>query len=139
MIQLIGYEWKKILMKKVNVVVLVAGILLMIAYVSYSIYDNSVISTDTKEYVTGIKSFVLSKEQNQELTESLTEDFLSKEVGRIQSYVKRDNISYNISLPVRRAVFLQVLKKPYFVGFPAHFPFLSFGNKARIFAGTFKS
>lgn len=53
MIRLIGYECKKILMKKVNVVVLVAGVLLMIAYVSYSIYDNSVISTDTKEYVTG--------------------------------------------------------------------------------------
>lgn len=86
MIRLIGYEWKKILMKKVNVAVLAAGVFLMIAYVSYSIYDNSVISTDTKEYVTGVKSFVLSKEQNQELTESLTEDFLSKEVGRIQSY-----------------------------------------------------
>ena len=54
-------------------------------------------------------------------------------------FVKRDNISYNISLLVRRAIFLQVLKKPYFVGLSAHFPFLSFGNKARIFAGTFHS
>ena len=53
--------------------------------------------------------------------------------------VKRDNISYNISLPVRRAIFLQVLKKPYFLGLSAHFPFLGFGNKARIFAGTFQS
>lgn len=53
--------------------------------------------------------------------------------------VKRDNISYNISLPVRRAIFLQVLKKPYFAGFSAHSSFLDFGFKARIFAGTFQS
>ena len=54
-------------------------------------------------------------------------------------YVKRDNISYNISLPVRRAIFLQVLKNPYSAGFPAYFPFLSCRSKARIFAGTFQS
>lgn len=53
--------------------------------------------------------------------------------------VKRDNISYNISLPVRRAIFLQVLKNPYSAGFPAYFPFLSCRSKARIFAGTFQS
>lgn len=86
MIQLIGYEWKKILMKKVNVAALSAGAILMILYVLYSIHDNSVMNIDTKEYVTGIKSFALSKKQNQDLTESLTEDFLSKEVRRIQSY-----------------------------------------------------
>lgn len=57
----------------------------------------------------------------------------------VETLVKRDNISYNISLPVRRAIFLQVLKKPYFLGLSAHFPFLGFGNKARIFAGTFQS
>ena len=62
-----------------------------------------------------------------------------RETESPRSDVKRDNISYNISLPVRRAIFLQVLKNPYSAGFPAYFPFLSCRSKARIFAGTFQS
>lgn len=34
-------------------------------------------------------------------------------------YVKRNNISYNMSLPVWRAIFLPCPKKPYSAGFAA--------------------
>ena len=90
---------------------------------------------DYSEEVKGEFVPIINEESNfpEELVVMLEEAFYHS------GNVKRDNISYNISLPVRRAIFLQVLKKPYFVGFPAHFPFLSFGFKARIFAETFPS
>lgn len=41
------------------------------------------------------------------------------EMVKINICVKRNNISYNMSLPVWRAIFLPCSKKPYSAGFAA--------------------
>lgn len=83
---LIWYEWKKIFLRKVNVAAMLAGIALMAVIIYIRVFQNYVWNPKTQDWTKGIESFQVAKEHDAALTDFLTEEFLSREIKRLQSY-----------------------------------------------------
>lgn len=83
--KLIFYEWKKIFGRRFNVVVMLAGYLLIVICAVNWIRQRSFYTEEMQEYVYGTEAFQRSQEANKQLTEYLTEEYLTELVEEIQS------------------------------------------------------
>lgn len=80
----IYFEMRKIFGRKFNVVVMLTGyILILICAVNY-IREESFYDETTQSYIYGIEAFRMSEEKNRELTDYLTEEYLTKLTEEIQ-------------------------------------------------------
>lgn len=83
--KLIFYEWKKIFGRRFNVVVMLAGYLLIVICAVNWIRQRSFYTEEMQEYVYGTEAFQRSQEANKQLTQYLTEEYLTELVEEIQS------------------------------------------------------
>lgn len=83
---MIWFEWKKIFGRKLNIIAMISGYVLiavcMFSYITQErFYDKT---TDT--YIEGIESFSRSREQAEQQTEIITDEYITQLVQKIQSY-----------------------------------------------------
>lgn len=81
---LIVFEWKKIIQRKLNLVAMIVGYVLigicLFCYISQqSFYDET---TDT--YITGVKAYHENRIKNESMTDYLTEEYVSDIIAQIQ-------------------------------------------------------
>lgn len=81
---LILFEWKKITQRKLNVVAMILGYVLigicLFCYISQaSFYD---VETDT--YITGVRAYHENRVKNEAMTEYLTEEYVTDMIAQIQ-------------------------------------------------------
>lgn len=88
MIQIIKYEWKKILRSKLNLTAMAAGLCLIVFCISMWINESFYFNAETNKYSYGAETIKVQQEKNKELTDTLTEEFLSMEIEKIQRQAK---------------------------------------------------
>lgn len=83
--RMIYFEWKKLFDRKLNVTAMLAGYLLILVCVVYSIKNFSCYDKESHSYINGLEGFRLSREKNEEMTDFLTEDYLTRLTESIQA------------------------------------------------------
>lgn len=81
---MIYYEFQKIFKRKFNIAAMLAGYLLMLVCVIVFVTQESFYDADSDSYVYGIQGYRMSEIRNAELTDYLTEDYLTDVVKGIQ-------------------------------------------------------
>lgn len=82
--RMIYYEFQKIFQRKLNVIVILAGYILMIVCAVNYVRQASYYDAASAGYVYGIEAYRISEKTNSEMTDYLTEDYLTGVVKDIQ-------------------------------------------------------
>lgn len=74
--QLIKFEWKKIITKKLNLIAMAAGIFLAVLCSVTWVFQSYYSETIEEEEITGIEAIKKETEHNNQLTDLLTDDYV---------------------------------------------------------------
>lgn len=92
--ELLFFEWKKIFEKKLNVIAMVAGYLLILGVTVSYIMQEEVWDAESEQYVSGVEAYESRREQKEGMTDFLTEDYVTELTKRIQAQcIQRGGIS----------------------------------------------
>lgn len=83
--ELLFFEWKKIFEKKLNVIAMVAGYLLILGVTVNYIMQEEFWNPESEQYVSGVEAYKLRREQKEGMTDFLTEDYMTELTKRIQT------------------------------------------------------
>lgn len=81
---MIYYEFQKIFRRKFNVIVMLAGYILMLVCAVNYVRQESFYDAETDSYVHGIQAYRMNEKENSELADYLTEDYLTGLIKGIQ-------------------------------------------------------
>lgn len=83
---MIWFEWKKIFARRLNVAAMLLGYLLIWGCVFWFITQASIYDETTDGYVEGVRAYQLSQEKAADQTDVISEDYMTRLIGEIQSY-----------------------------------------------------
>lgn len=83
--ELLFFEWKKIFEKRLNVIAMVVGYLLILGVTVSYIMQEEIWDSKSGQYVSGVRAYEARREQNEGMTDYLTEDFLTDFTRQLQT------------------------------------------------------
>lgn len=101
---IIAFEWKKIFEKKLNIIAMLVGYALIVLFAANFIMGASYYDEASSQIVRGVQAIRIIQEQNNSLTDYLTEEYLSGVIAEIQQK--------NIPLETDEG-YLQVIRSPW--------------------------
>lgn len=81
---MIYYEFQKIFKRKMNVIAMLAGMILILVCAVNYVRNESFYDADSDSYVSGIQAFPMQEKKSSEMTDYLTEEYLTGIVKNIQ-------------------------------------------------------
>lgn len=83
---MIGYELKKIFERRLNIIAMISGYVLLAGCVFSFISGASFYDKETDSYVKGIEGIRLEQERAKEKEDEISEEYITRIVGEIQDY-----------------------------------------------------
>lgn len=83
---MIWFEWKKIFGRKLNIIAMISGYVLIAVCIFSYITQESFYDKTTDTYIEGMESFSRSREQAAQQTKIITDEYITQLVQEIQNY-----------------------------------------------------
>lgn len=80
------YEWKKIFERKLNLILMIAGYILLGVCLYSFIYSESFYDEKTDSYIKGLEAIHMSQQKNEQMTDVVTEEYVTKMLQDIQAF-----------------------------------------------------